>query len=54
VSIEGGRGFGKSMDVGDFMVIEADWAFVWFAIIIWAVILRTWEKSGLLDRWNSS
>ena len=54
MSIEGGRGFGKSMDVGDFMVMEADWAFVWFAIIIWAVILRTWEKSGILDRWNSS
>ena len=54
VSIEGGRAFGKSMDVGDFMVIEADWAFVWIAIITWAIILKTWEKSGALDRWNSS
>jgi len=54
VSIEGGRGFGKSMDVGDFMVIDADWTLVWVAIIVWAIILRSWEKSGILDRWNSS
>jgi membrane-associated protease RseP (regulator of RpoE activity) len=54
VSIEGGRGFGKSMGVGDFMVIDADWTLVWITIIVWAIILRSWEKSGILDRWNSS
>ena len=42
------------MDVGDFMVIDADWTLVWVAIIVWAIILRSWEKSGILDRWNSS
>ncbi|NCG42530.1 MAG: hypothetical protein GWO84_03210, partial [Euryarchaeota archaeon] len=42
------------MDVGDFMVIDADWTLVWVTIIIWAIILRSWEKSGILDRWNSS
>ncbi len=42
------------MDVDDFMAIDADWTMVWVAIIVWAIILRSWEKSGILDRWNSS
>jgi len=34
--------------------VEADWKLVLALIIAWYVILRIWEKNGVLDRWNAT
>ncbi|MDP6869934.1 MAG: site-2 protease family protein [Candidatus Poseidoniaceae archaeon] len=34
--------------------IEADWSFVFLFIILWYILVRSWESSGKLDDWNAS
>jgi len=45
--------FGSSMD-GAWGSVEADWKVVFLLILVWYVLLRIWEKNGVLDRWNAS
>ena len=34
--------------------VEADWKLVFVFIFAWYVMLRIWEKNGVLDRWNAT
>ena len=39
------------------MVIRSgllDWRIIILSIIIWYILLKSWERSGLLDKWNST
>jgi|TARA_B100001094_G_scaffold330192_1_gene394812 membrane-associated protease RseP (regulator of RpoE activity) len=53
VKIQGEGVFGSSMD-GAWGSVEADWKVVFLLILVWYVLLRIWEKNGVLDRWNAS
>ena len=45
--------FGCNMD-GAWGSVEADWKVILLLILAWYVLLRVWEKNGVLDRWNAS
>lgn len=34
--------------------VQADWRFVFLLILVWYILLRTWERNGVLDRWNAT
>ncbi|MCH1540494.1 MAG: site-2 protease family protein [Candidatus Poseidonia sp.] len=40
--------------VGSWGAIEADWGLFFMLLLIWYVLIKTWEKNGTLDRWNAT
>ena len=34
--------------------IQIDWTLIFILIIVWYVLLRNWERNGVLDRWNAT
>ena len=34
--------------------VEADWKVVLVLIFVWYLMLRIWERNGVLDRWNAT
>ena len=34
--------------------IQVDWTLILILIIIWYILLRNWERNGVLDKWNAT
>ena len=34
--------------------IEIDWTLIFILIIAWYILLRNWERNGVLDKWNAT
>ena len=34
--------------------IQADWRLLLLLLLLWYILLRTWERNGTLDKWNAS
>ena len=34
--------------------IQADWRLLLLLVLLWYILLRTWERNGTLDKWNAS
>jgi len=39
---------------GDWLSIQADWTTVFLFIILWYFLLVSWERRGVLDKWDST
>ena len=37
-----------------FLSIQIGWTEVFVAVLLWYILLRYWENSGKLDKWNAS
>lgn len=53
VKIQGEGAFAPTM-AGAWGSVEADWKVVLVLIFAWYLILRVWERNGVLDRWNAT
>ena len=38
----------------DWMSVEADWSLILALILLWYIVLKNWERRGVLDRWNAT
>ena len=34
--------------------IQMDWTLVFVLILVWYILLRNWERNGVLDKWNAT
>jgi membrane-associated protease RseP (regulator of RpoE activity) len=34
--------------------IQMDWTLIFVVLILWYILLRNWERNGVLDRWNAT
>ena len=34
--------------------VQADWRLLLLFVLLWYILLRTWERNGTLDKWNAS
>jgi len=34
--------------------VQADWKLLLLLVLLWYILLRTWERNGTLDKWNAS
>ena len=34
--------------------IQVDWTLIFIALIIWYILIRNWERNGVLDKWNAT
>ena len=34
--------------------IQIDWTLIFVFILVWYILLRNWERNGVLDRWNAT
>lgn len=53
VKVEGRRHVGRVMD-GSWGSIQADWRVLLLLVLLWYILLKTWERNGTLDKWNAS
>ena len=34
--------------------IQMDWTLIFILILVWYILLRNWERNGVLDKWNAT